>query len=56
MEIILKSNVCSYIMVMRGGDSMKIDYIEALKSMIAIIPLYKDGEGKVTVIKSENGY
>lgn len=35
---------------------MKIDYIEALKSMIAIIPLYKDGEGKITMIKAENGY
>ena len=41
---------------MQGGDNMKIDYIEALKSMIAIIPLYKDGEGKITMIKAENGY
>ena len=56
METILKSNICSYIIVMQGGDNMKIDYIEALKSMIAIIPLYKDGEGKITMIKAENGY
>lgn len=34
---------------------MKIEYMKALKSMIAIVPLYKDGEGKMTMIKSEKG-
>ena len=42
-------------MIIQGGDIMRVSYIEALKSMIAIVPVYKIGEGKMTLIKSENG-